>query len=157
MNYEIAILAALVQLDKPTRPKITMATGISTQKINASIKNLRAILDVGIHWHGAKKTGHYRIDSWGSFESGKIIRRKAGALKLITYKRNKEIEYDSALLKKFYAEDMKLHNYRHSLKLEGFNTKKPSRQLTHLNQAARKKLRDDLKMKFTRPKILSAG
>jgi cysteinyl-tRNA synthetase len=131
MNYEIAVLAALVQLDKPTRPKITMVTGISAQKINSSIKNLRVILDIGIHW--------------------------VGALKLITYKRNKEIEYDSALLKKLYAEDMKLHNYRHSLKLEGFNTKYPTRQLTHLNQAARKKLRDDLKMKFALPSILSTS
>lgn len=157
MNYEIAVLAALVQLDKPTRPKITMVTGISAQKINSSIKNLRAILDISIHWHGAKKTGHYQIDSWGSFESGKKIRRKVGALKLITYKRSKEIEYDSALLKMFYSEDMKLHNYRHSLKLEGFNTKNPTRQLAHLNQAARKKLRDDLKRKFTRPTISSTG
>lgn len=152
MNYEIAVLAALVQLDKPTRPKITEQTGISTQKINSSIRNLKEILDIGIYWHGAKKTGHYQIESWGSFESGKKIRRKVAALKLSAYKRNKEIKYDSVLLKKFYAEDMKLHNYRHSLKLEGFNTAGSSSDLTHLNPTERKKLRDELKKKFTRLK-----
>ncbi|RLA41537.1 MAG: hypothetical protein DRR42_24565 [Gammaproteobacteria bacterium] len=152
MKYEIAVLAALVQIDKPTRPKITEQTDISAQKINSSIKNLKAILDIGICWHGAKKTGHYQIESWGSFESGRKIRRKVAALQLSAYKRNREIRYDSDLIKKFYAEDMKLHNYRHSLKLEGLNAKDSSNHLMHLTPTERNKLRDELKKKFTRQK-----
>lgn len=156
MNYEFTVLAALVQLNNPTRPKITEATGISTQKINSSIKNLKIILGIGINWHGAKKTGHYQIESWGAFESGKRIRYKAGALKLSTFKRHKRIEYDSTILKQLYAADVKLQNYRHSLKLEGFETKDPSRNLTLLSPSERKELREELKRKFTRPKLAIA-
>jgi len=152
MNYEIAVLAALVQLDNPTRPQITEVTGISAQKITSSIRNLKTILDIGIYWHGAKKTGHYEIESWGSFESGKKILRKSGALKLTTFKHHKRIEYDSDILKKLYAADMKLQNYRQSLKLEGFNTKDLSRDLTQLSPSEHTVLREELKKKFTRPK-----
>lgn len=157
MNYEIAVLAALVQLDKPTRPKITELTGISTQKINSSIKNLKLILDIGIKWHGAKKTGHYQIESWGSFESGKKIRRKVSALKLETYRQKKEIEYDSALIKRLYAEEMRLHNYRYSLELEGFKANDSLKNLERLSPVDRIELRDDLKKRFMRQKLSPAG
>lgn len=54
MNYEMAVLAALVQLDKPTRPKITEATGISAKRVNTAINHLKDLLDIGIYWYGAK-------------------------------------------------------------------------------------------------------
>jgi len=157
MNYEIAVLAALVQLNKPTRPKISEITGISTQRINSSIKNLKLILDIGIHWHGAKKTGHYQIESWGSFERGKNIRRKMSALKLDTYRQKKEIEYDSALIKKIYAKEMSLHNYRHSLELEGFKASDSLKNLEQLSTLDRIALRNQLKKQFTRQKPSLSG
>jgi len=152
MHYEIAVLAALVQLDKPTRPKIIEITGISAQKINSSIKNLKQILDIGIQWHGAKRTGHYQIESWGSFESGKKIRRKVSSLKLAIYKQKKIIEYDSALLKKFYSDEMRLHNYRLSLELEGFKVRDSLKNLENLNHSDQIELRNKLINQFMRPK-----
>jgi hypothetical protein len=152
MNYEIAVLAALVQLDKPTRPGIIQETGISEQRINTAIHHLKDLLDIDIQWHGAKKTGHYEIESWGAFETGKNIRRKAYSLDLSNYKKNKTIEYDPTLYKKHYAREMKLHNYRHSLKLEGFDTKKLDIG-SRLNASERSKRLDELKRKYTRPEL----
>lgn len=156
MHYEMAVLAALVQLDKPTRPKITEKTGISAQRINSSIKNLKSILAVGIQWHGAKKTGYYRIESWGSFESGKEIQRKVSALNLDTYKQKKGITYDSDLLKKIYAKEMRLHNYRLSLELEGFKAKGSLKNLDRLSPLERTALRDEFKKLYKR-QILPAA
>ena len=48
MNYEMAVLAALLQLDKPTNPMITETTGISSRRVNLAINNLKDILDVQI-------------------------------------------------------------------------------------------------------------
>ena len=64
MTYEMAVLAALVQLDKPTRPKITDEAGISAQRVNTAINHLKNLLDMGIYWQGAKKNGYYQIESW---------------------------------------------------------------------------------------------
>ena len=150
MNYEVAVLAALVQLNKPTRPGIIQETGISEQRINTAIHQLKDLLDIDIQWHGAKKTGYYAIESWGAFETGKYIRRKAYSLDLSHYKKNKTIVYDSNLYKKHYAREMKLHNYRHSLKLEGFNTKQLAID-SKLSAYERSKRLDELKKKYTKP------
>ena len=89
MNYEMAVLAALVQLEKPTKPSITEKTGISDQRVNLAIKNLRDLLDVRISRIGSNKTGYYHIDAWGAFESGKKVLRKARALNLDRYKNDR--------------------------------------------------------------------
>jgi hypothetical protein len=154
MNYEMAVLAALVQIDNPTRPKITNETGISAQRINTAINYLKELLDIGIQWRGAKKTGYYEIESWGVFETGKSIRRKAYSLNLTTYRTNKVFEYDSILYKKHYANEIKLHNYRHSLKLEGFDTKGLSER-SKLSASERAQRRDELKKKYTKPPLTS--
>ena len=133
MNYEMAVLAALVQLDKPTRPKITEETGISAQRVNTAINHLKDMLDIGIHWQGARRTGYYQIVSWGTFETGKHIRHKAYSLNLAAFKNHKEIEYDPIAHRKHYAKNMKLHNYRQSLKLEGFSAREPSLNLAKLS------------------------
>jgi hypothetical protein len=154
MNYEMAVLAALVQLDKPTRPKITEETGISAQRVNTAINYLKDLLDIGIYWHGAKKTGYYQIESWGAFESGKSIRRKAYALELHIYKTEKTFEYSALRFKKHYANEVKLHNYRHSLKLEGFDTS-TSQPSTH-SPEDRAERRAALKKKYTKPQLNAA-
>lgn len=154
MNYEMAVLAALVQLDKPTRPKITEKTGISAQRVNTAINYLKDLLDVGIHWRGAKKTGYYQIESWGTFESGKSIRRKAYALDLLIYKTENTFEYDALRFKKHYANEVKLHNYRHSLKLEGFDT--PSSQTSTRSPEELAERRAALKKKYTKPQLSAA-
>ena len=150
MNYEMAVLAALVQLDKPTRPKITEETGISAQRVNTAINYLKDLLDMGIDWHGAKKTGYYQIKSWGAFESGKSIRRKAYALDLSIYKTERVFEYSTLRLKKHYANEVKLHNYRHSLKLEGFDTSTTLPSTRSPEERAER--RAALKKKYSKPR-----
>ena len=61
----------------------------------------------------------------GAFESSKSIRRKAYALNLHIYKTERIFEYNALRFKQHYANEMKRHNYRHSLKLEGFDTAAP--------------------------------
>lgn len=150
MNYEMAVLAALVQLEKPTKPSITAKTGISDQRVNRALKNLREILGLEISRVGSNKTGHYQIDTWGAFESGKHIQRKALALDLDEYKQDRVIHYNKALLKKLYADEIKLKNYRQSLGLEGFPAADAAPYLTHLSTEERHKLRDELKKKYSR-------
>lgn len=155
MNYEMAVLAALVQLDRPTRPKITAQTGISKQRVSTAINRLKDLLGIGIYWHSAKKTGYYQIESWGAFESGKAIRRKAYALNLHTYKTERSFEYSALRLKKHYANEVKLPNYRHSLKLEGFKTARA--QTTARSPEERAQRRATLKKKYTKPQLSTAS
>ena len=150
MNYEMAVLAALLQLDKPTNPMITETTGISSRRVNLAINNLKDILDVHIKWHGPKKTGFYCIDSWGAFESGKAIRRRALALNLSTYKLKKTINYNLSQLKKAYSDEVRLENYRQSLSLEGFDTTADSFNPSLLTKSGRQQLRSQLKKNLTR-------
>ncbi|WP_444916320.1 YhfG family protein [Microbulbifer sp. JMSA003] len=148
MDYEMAVLAALVQLDRPTCPKITEETGISAQRVNIALKHLKDLLDIVIYWHGTNKTGYYQIESWGTFESRKSIKPKAYALNLQVYKTMEVFEYEPARFKKCYANEVKLHNYRHSLKLEGF-TISTSQSSTHSPQE-RAERRTALKEKYTK-------
>lgn len=150
MNYEMAVLAALVQIEKPTKPSITEKTGISDQRVNLALKNLREFLDVHISRVGSNKTGYYHIDSWGAFESGKKVLRKALALDLNCYKIDKTVKYDSTLLKKLYSDEVKLNNYRQSLKLEGFHPSPSSIDLSQLSKSERQALRAELKRKYNR-------
>ena len=155
MKYELAILAALIQLEKPTRPQIAEETGISAQRINTAIHFLKELMDIEIEWYGAKKTGHYEIKSWGAFETGKAIRRKAYALNLSTYKAHRKFEYNAALLKKHYANEVKRRNYQHSLRLEGFETSKSDEQ-SRFNASERMQRRKELKSKYMKPALSAA-
>ena len=157
MNYEMAVLAALLQLEKPTNPMITETTGISSRKVSLAIDNLKDILDVDISWHGPKKTGYYCIDSWGAFESGKAIRRKALALDLHAYKSSKTIDYDIYLLKKAYSDEVKLENYRQSLRLEGFDTTTDTFDPSLLSKSDRQQMRSQLKKSLTRQQWPNSG
>jgi biotin operon repressor len=150
MNYEIAVLAALVQIDKPTRPKISKETGISAQRVNTAINQLRDILGIEVFWHGAKRTGFYFIESWGSFETGEKIRYKAYAVSLNCFKIDRKINYDPALLKKHYARFIKRHNYNHSLKLEGFNPSETDVIPSQLSPSEQSSLRNELKKKYSK-------
>lgn len=150
MNYEMAVLAALTQLEKPTKPRITEKTGISDQRVNLAIKNLRDMLGVRISRVGSNKTGFYAIDSWGAFETGRNILRKVQALDLDNYKKNRTVKYDSYRLKKLYSDEVKLANYRQSLRLEGFRSSESPPDLDRLSRGERQKRREALVEKFSR-------
>jgi len=121
MNYEIAVLAALVQTDEPTKPAIAEKTGISTRRVDTAIKHLKELLGVDIVWTGPRKTGHYSIQSWGAFGEGKLMLKRALALNLGKYKKDKTIEFNASMLKANYSKYIKGINYKHSLRLEGFS------------------------------------
>jgi len=157
MNYEMAVLAALVQIEEPTKPNITEKTGISDQRVNIALNNLRDFLDVHISRVGSNKTGYYHIDSWGAFESGKKVLRKALALDLNYYKIDKTFKYNSDLLKKLYSEEVKLSNYRQSLKLEGFSSSTHAPDLSQLSKSERQELRAEMKNKYFRNISLSGS
>jgi hypothetical protein len=150
MNYEMAVLAALVQLEKPTKPGISQRTGISDQRVNQAIKNLREMLDVRITRVGSNKTGYYQIVGWGAFESGKKIARKARALELDSYKQDRTVRYDANRLKKHYCDEVKLTNYRQSLRLEGLHSTSDAAGLDKLSRSERQTLREDIKARFKR-------
>lgn len=150
MNYEMAVLAALVQLEKPTKPGISERTGISDQRVNQAIKNLREMLDVRITRVGSNKTGYYHIDGWGAFESGNKIARKARALELDIYKQDRTVRYDANRLKTLYCDEVKLNNYRQSLRLEGLQPTSDAADLDKLSRSERQTLREDIKARFKR-------
>ena len=90
----------------------------------------------------------------GTFESGKSIRRKAYALDLLIYKTEKTFEYNALRFKQHYANEVKRHNYRHSLKLEGFDT--AASQTTACSPEERAERRVALKKKYTKPQLRAA-
>ena len=144
MHQEIAVLAALHQLDKPTKSSIAEITGMSSLRVTVAIRNLKDILNVQISWQGTRKTGYYSIESWGAFESGNKIRRRVLALDLNTYKLNKTINYDIELIKNIYYDETKLENYRHSMRLEGFDITTHSPDISMLTKRERKLLQSQL-------------
>lgn len=118
MRYEFAVLAALTQLDAPTRPKIIEATGISAQRITKAIQQVREIADIDVRWEGSKKTGHYVIWDWGDFADSIQLKHKLCALDLTKYKSNKAFYYDTAILHKLEKNALTWENYKRSLSLE---------------------------------------
>ncbi len=144
MHYELAVLAALLQLDRPTKPKIVNITGISSRRVAVAIRNLKDLLGVQVSWQGPKKTGYYSIDAWGAFESGKKIRRRVLALDLSAYKLNKSISYDYQLIREIYYDEIKLENYRHSLRLEGFDMTTDFPDISKLTESERKQLQTQI-------------
>ena len=90
----------------------------------------------------------------GAFESGTFIRRKAYALNLHIYKTEKTFEYNALRFKQHYANEVKLHNYRHSLKLVGFET--ATSQTTARSPEERAERRAALKKKYTKPQLSAA-
>lgn len=146
MTYEMAVLAALVQIEHPSRPKISEATGISPQRINTALGYLRDYLDVDIKHRGARKNGFYEIVSWGAFETGKLIRNKALSLNLQLYRDSRKLEHDPQLAKKHYAQSVKIKNYKQSLLLEGFKSTATDKE--ELSKDERAKKREDILRKY---------
>lgn len=146
MTYEIAVLAALVQIEHPSRLQVSEATGISPQQISAALDYLRDYLDINIEHRGSRGNGFYEVVSWGAFESGKLIRNKALSLNLQLFRDSRKLEHDPQLAKKHYAQSVKMKNYRQSLRLEGFKANTGAEQ--GLSKDERAKKREDILKKY---------
>lgn len=140
MKYEAAVLAAMVQSKNPTTPQIETMTGISARRIHTAIENLKSVMGIDIAWKGANKSGHYEIMSWGAFESGTKIQARSMALDLAQYKKDKSLFIDPTKWKKHYINLTKHENYKHSLRLEGFDSD-DMQNITQLDKAERAKLK----------------
>lgn len=148
MQYEIAVLAALIQLDNPTAPKIAQVTGISERRVRTAIGNLKSNMNVAIVWKGPNRNGHYAIESWGVFETGAEMRRQAASFNLIAYKSDRAGKSTSVEQKRNYLNQVKHENYRHSLKLEGFIVGHSTLNLAAMNKQARDALKTKLKKRY---------
>ena len=78
------------------------------------------------------------------------VEREALALNLSTYKLKKTINYNLSQLKKAYSDEVRLENYRQSLRLEGFDTTADSFNPNLLTKSGRLQLRSQLKKNLTR-------
>jgi len=150
MNYEMAVLAALVQLDAPNTPKIAQTTGISERRVRTAIDNLKSTMNVAIVWSGPNRNGHYSIESWGVFETGAEIRRQASSFNLAAYKSVRHGKSTTVEQKRNYLNQVKHDNYRHSLKLEGFTIGHSRLNLSAMNKQARDDLKAKLKKQYTK-------
>lgn len=148
MKYEAAVLAAMVQSEKATTPLIEAMTGISARRIHTAIDNLKSLMGIDVAWKGANKSGHYEVLSWGAFESGTKIQARSMAIDLKKYKKDKSLVIDPAKWKKHYINLTKHENYKHSLRLEGFE---PDNLLnvSNLDKSTRTKLKQQYIQKIS--------
>ena len=130
MNYELDILAALIQLSEPTTQDIVAATGISERKVQNVMKTLQSDLKIEIKKSKDGRNVRYSIKSWGVFESGKVLEKELSNRHLNTCKKS-TFKFSKAA---FY-ESVKMSNYKESSRLEGItihfytstkNSKKPT-------------------------------
>lgn len=114
MDYELDVLAALVQLPEPTTQDIVAATGISERKVQNVMKALQSDLKIIINVEKDGRSIHYSVTSWGVFESGNIVEKELASRPL-----NKCKKSTSGLSKSAFYDSVKMSNYKESSRLEG--------------------------------------
>jgi hypothetical protein len=114
MNYELDVLAALVQLSEPTTQDIVEATGISERKVQNVMKALQSNLKITINKAKDGRNIRYSITSWGVFESGMILEKELTKRHL-----NKGKKISCEFRKADFYESVKMSNYKESSRLEG--------------------------------------
>ncbi len=153
MNYELDVLAGLVQLKHPNTKKIVEFTGFSERKVQKVIRFLSEDMGIKIKKIKNEKSWYFSIEKWGIFESGRELQLvlKDRNLKPKKEKRIKE-KNNNFLMKSFsekhkYFERVKLKNYRESMRLEGINI--VNTPIPH-DKAQREKLRNKLLAKYSK-------
>ncbi|MCL2893129.1 YhfG family protein [Brenneria tiliae] len=133
MRYEMAILAALVQEDSPNTQSIVTATGISERKVQEVLNALQSTMDIGIARIKSGKRQALYISSWGVFGNGERLIEKLKTTDLAVFKQHRQITtkalpgktQSSRMVtleeKRDYYNQVKLKNYRDSMRLEGFS------------------------------------
>ena len=68
-----------------------------------------------------------------------------------------DTNYNLSQLKKAYSDEVRLENYRQSLRLEGFDTTADSFNPSLLTKSGRQQLRSQLKKNLTRYQQINSG
>ncbi|WP_428355365.1 YhfG family protein [Methyloprofundus sp.] len=143
MNYELSILAAITRLEHPSTKKIVIATGISERKVQNVIKSLSSDFHIKILRKNIGRSNYFVVKDWGVFESGNVLRKKLDTIELkidgelmSLLKKSKPLLLTTFSEKHEYFEKVKTHNFKESLRLEGYSiniedypVEKPERKL----------------------------
>ena len=116
MKYELLVLAAMTRLDAPNTQAIVAATGISERKVQSVVNSLVKNLGLNIQRERQGRTFRFSINSWGVFESGKAIQSQLNNIDLVIPKSSTLASYED---KHAYFEQVKMDNFKESMRLEG--------------------------------------
>ncbi|WP_239996725.1 YhfG family protein [Photobacterium phosphoreum] len=116
MKYELLVLAAMTRLDAPNTQAIVAATGISERKVQSVVNSLVKNLGLNIQRERQGRTFRFLINSWGVFESGKAIQSQLNNIDLVIPSSSTLASYED---KHAYFEQVKMDNFKESMRLEG--------------------------------------
>jgi hypothetical protein len=158
MNYEMTVLAAIIQADKPTTKLVSELTGISIRKVQTVLLELPTTFGIELSRNKEGNKEVLCIVKWGVFESGSHLKKLVQSMDLqqIKSSRVKKSEKSDALTfndKFMRYEHSKLKNYRASLGLEGIQAS--SRQIP-TDKSKRQNLRQALLKKHSQPNSKAA-
>lgn len=149
MNYEMTVLAALIQTPSPSTRKVAEVTGISVRKVQTVLNELTDLFGVRLERRRKGNTEVLSIVSWGVFESGDTLKDSLSKFDLpaIAEQSARKHDTDDTLVAKQKAYNRsKLSNYRASLSLEGIT---PSSRQIPTDRAERQHLRQTLLQKHS--------
>lgn len=118
MKYELLVLAAMTRLESPNTQAIVAATGISERKVQSVVNSLVENLGLHIERKRQGRSFYFYINGWGVFESGKAIQSQLNQIDLIMPSHSMLSSYES---KHAYFEQVKMDNFKESMRLEGFD------------------------------------
>ncbi|PSW30168.1 hypothetical protein C9J19_04980 [Photobacterium phosphoreum] len=116
VKYELLVLAAMTRLEAPNTQAIVAATGISERKVQSVVNSLVKNLGLNIQRERQGRTFRFSINSWGVFESGKAIQSQLNNIDLVIPKSSTLASYED---KYAYFEQVKMDNFKESMRLEG--------------------------------------
>ncbi|MCD9498931.1 hypothetical protein GLP14_01725 [Photobacterium carnosum] len=116
MKYELLVLAAMTRLESPNTQAIVAATGISERKVQSVVNSLIENLGLNIERKRQGRTFRFSIHSWGVFESGKAIQSQLNNIDLVMPSNSILSSYED---KHAYFEQVKMDNFKESMRLEG--------------------------------------
>ncbi|MDD9197593.1 DUF2559 family protein [Aliivibrio sp. S3MY1] len=116
MKYELLVLAAMTRLESPNTQAIVAATGISERKVQSVVNSLVENLGLNIQRERQGRTFRFSINSWGVFESGTAIQSQLNNIDLVMPSNSILSSYEE---KHAYFEQVKMDNFRESMRLEG--------------------------------------
>ncbi|WKY60378.1 DUF2559 family protein [Vibrio sp. SNU_ST1] len=116
MKYELLVLAAMTRLESPNTQAIVAATGISERKVQSVVNSLVENLGLNIERKRQGRTFRFSINSWGVFESGKVIQSQLNNIDLVMPTNSILCSFED---KHAYFEQVKMDNFKESMRLEG--------------------------------------
>ena len=116
VKYELLVLAAMIRLESPNTQDIVAATGISERKVQSVVHSLVENLGLNIQRERQGRTFRFTINGWGVFESGKRIQSQLNNIELVMPTHSALSSFEE---KHAYFEQVKMDNFKESMRLEG--------------------------------------